>query len=620
MIWKTTFFAAGLCLTSLMSSVTGCAADVSTDSSAEEKNIAAATAAASQGKTTDPEGAMKDAAVQEIPFDYDPYKVLVWWICDDPTMPVDAIDDDLARSLDRDFFALWRTTIQAAPPAVATLARRNLGELSYQSLVAADPVFAIHRDHPQTVRLRTFDNMIEFVKRIDTPQWRSNAILAEMKRGNPVAAEQLAPKLAAMTDPIAEVWKRPATEAVLTSRGIADALDQPQAKVIEVPSVNLIADQIEQFDKIFIVRVSTDAPQSQVTVVEMDRLMRHFGAPTTESLGELTSSRIDVVASAIRDSFRPMVRIDEAGRKTATGLVRGGGLIVSDDSPGRINVGDILEPMLRKEDRNGKPFVVGPMDWSFLITQQADHRIVKMDFWSGRAGNLQGRKNNRTYRMGLRVKPRGRGSELKLHAKDNVDQALVGYEIYDKDLETEKTTFVGRTDWKGTLEIMPTDGPFRLLYVKNGGSILARLPIVPGLHRQDVANLVGDDDRLQAEAYINGIQNAIIDLVSVRELFKRRVQLRIERGEIDKAEELMIALRKQPTSRELNDAIGKRKVAFLDSIKNPSQLKKVDNMFSTTQDLLGKFINPKFIQDLETEFIAATKGKKESNKKESDDQ
>ena len=321
-------------------------------------------------------------------------------------------------------------------------------------------------------------------------------------------------------------------------------------------------------------------------------------------------AQIDASAGAIRDAFRPIVRVDNAGRKEAAGTVRAGGLIIADDSPARVSDGDILEPMIRKDDRNGDPFLVGPLDWAFMVVTGVadDARKVEMDYWSGRAGGLQGRKNNRTFRMGLRVRPRSRGSQLRLHAKGDPDDSLVGYEIYEKDLETQEMEFVGRTDWRGVLAVEPGEQPFRLLYVKNGGAVLARLPIVPGLHDQDVANLIGDDDRLGAEAYIKGVQNSIIDLVAVRELYKARINLRLERGEVDKAEELLLKLREQPTSRELNDTIAKRKVIFLETIKNGLQRRKVDAMFATTQDLLTKFINPKLLEDLETTMIRAKRG------------
>lgn len=541
------------------------------------------------------------------PFDYDPYKVLVWWICDDPSMPVASVAGDLTATLNRDFYALWRTEIRAAPASVATMARRDIARLSYEALTAADPVLAIKRDHPQAVRLRIFDNVVEFVDKVKTADWRARQLTAAMRQSGDQRVDAFAAKLESIDQSMVDAWADPSTEAVLTSRGIATTLREPEAKVIDAPAGDLIADQIESFDKIFLVKMDTLAVEPTVTVIELDRLMRHFGAPTTESLGEQNRQRLDVVAAAIRDSFRPIVRVDNAGKKNATGTLRGGGLIVEPSNPGLIAVGDILEPMLRKEDRNGNPFVIGPLDWSFLIANAVDGPVIEMDYWSGRSGGLQGRQNNRTFRMALRVRPRGRGSELRLHAKGDPDDSLVGYEIYEKNLETDEMSFVGRTDWKGTLQIQPSDGPFRLLYVKNGGAVLARLPIVPGLHRQDVANLIGDDDRLHAEAYVRGVENAILDLVAVRELYKARINLRLERGEIDKAEKLLQQLRDQPTSRELNDAIGKRKVVFLDTITNRNQLAKVENMFGTTQDLLAKFITPKLLEDLELAFLKANR-------------
>jgi hypothetical protein len=117
------------------------------------------------------------------------------------------------------------------------------------------------------------------------------------------------------------------------------------------------------------------------------------------------------------------------------------------------------------------------------------------------------------------------------------------------------------------MRVEPSEDRLRLLYVKNGGAVLARLPIVPGLHALDVADLSGDDTRLQAEAYIRGVQNAIIDLVAVRELFKARIRLRLERSEMPKAEALMVALRDQPSNEVLANDMGKK----ADILQQPAQ-------------------------------------------------
>ena len=234
---------------------------------------------------------------------------------------------------------------------------------------------------------------------------------------------------------------------------------------------------------------------------------------------------------------------------------------------------------------------------------------VQMDFYSGRGGGLQGRKNKRTFKTALKVRPELASTEMRLHLQRDPDFPLIGYELYQKDLDTGDMTFVGRTNWNGILKVEPTEDPLRLLYVKNGGAILARLPLVPGLYSQVVADLSGDDIRLQAEAYIRGAQNSIIDLVAIRELFKARVLLRLEQGQMEKAGDLLTALKDQPGSDELYGAIGKKQQEFINLLgnKNANQSRKVDEMFSTTRDLLQKHITPKLIEELDLAYIEAEK-------------
>ena len=223
-----------------------------------------------------------------------------------------------------------------------------------------------------------------------------------------------------------------------------------------------------------------------------------------------------------------------------------------------------------------------------------------MDYYSGMAGGLQGRKNKRTFKMGRLLRPQSETTELRLHAKGREDLPLIGYELYERELKSKTMTFVGRTDWNGRLEIEKTDDPMRLLYVKNGGAVLARLPLVPGLTPKAVADLSGDDMRLQAEAYVRGVQNAIIDLVAIRKLLAARIRLRLKKGQMKEAQELLVALSEQPTNEELaND--------FLKEIgtRNANQRRKVDIMFKETREMLGKQINPAMIRELEADVQRA---------------
>ena len=558
-----------------------------------------------------------------LPWDYSPYRVLIWLVSDDPKVSVSSIEQPLRKFLDRDYAAVWRVRIAEAPRAVATAARRDMGGMDYDMITAADPVLAVKRNHKDAVRLRVAENVAQYVTKVYGTAGRIDEVKRRAAEHGDKTVSGVAERLEVVNgDAIAvrNLWADEETEALLISRGLASTLDDPEAKLILPDLANLVSKSVEKCDKIFIVRVQTDRVPAQIEVVEMDTLMRHFG-PVAKMQAENRWTLPEAIGRTITRAFSPVVRIDNAGQKRATGLLRAGGLIVDKDSPADLKVGDVLEPMTRKNDRNGKPIIIGPIDWAFLNVTDFEGRNVKMDFYAGRAGGLQGRKNKRTFRTALRVRPFEEASVLRLHLKSDPSTPMIGYELYEKELKSTKMTFIGRTDWDGRLRITPTEGPFRLLYVKNGGAVLARLPIVPGLHKHDVADLSGDDTRLQAEAYIRGVQNSIIDLVAVRELFKARIHLRLERGDMEKAEALLTALREQPSNEQLANDMGKRQTDFNNILaRSVNQRAKVDEMFRTTRELLTTHINDKLVQDLQADMIAAKKnGGKLRKKSKKDD-
>jgi hypothetical protein len=664
--------------------------------------------------------------------------------------------------------------------------------LSYDSITAADPVLAVKRDHPEAVRIRIAKNVGEFVSKVYGTKGRIEEVKRRAAAVGDATIDGVVNRLEAVEGDAGEVqalWVKDETEAVLVSRGMAITLTEPAAKLMTPRISNLVSDAVDRYDKIFIVRVKRDVIPHQIDAVEFDSLMRHFG-PVASVQAATERSIPHAVGRAITKAFAPVVRIENAGQRSAVGLLRAGGLIVDQNSPANIRLDDVLEPMTRKNDRNGKPILIGPMDWSFLLvtepeiavlraakgtglktgdqlvsvsgrpveipqriekalsvhpageklaievdrngttkklaidisksstpvqlqylgftagqrrsqvivtdvipgspaegtlqkgdlilsvggtkvetvkslgqlvvtvesdnSNEADKRIklsimreeksqdvelmpsdlsarrqgqirtLAMDYYAGRAGGLQGRKNKRTFRVALKVRPFREATELRLHLQRKPDFPLIGYELYEKELTSTKMTFIGRTDWNGRLMIERSEDPFRLLYVKNGGAVLARLPIVPGLNPKEVADLSGDDMRLQAEAYIRGVQNSIIDLVAIRKLFEARIHLRLQKGEMKKAETLMNALRDQPSNEKLATDMGKKQTMFLKVLgtRNANQRRKVDEMFTITRELLSAQINPQLVRALEADMIAAIKNggklpaKKEVNENE----
>ncbi|KAA5541004.1 hypothetical protein FYK55_19080 [Roseiconus nitratireducens] len=575
--------------------------------------------AASDSTASDPTDAPEESEEDEEelqtgqPWDYSPYRVLIWIASRDARINAQTVHHSLAEYLDRDFNSIWRTTITDAPASVQTAAFRSMDDLTYDQIAASDPVIAVKRDHEDAIRIQTVKSLPRYVQAVPVTSGTRNDVLRRAEAfGDPSlgGAASVLKTFDGDALALAKTWNDPSTEAMLVTRGKASTFEKPGAKILTLPITELVETAVEEYDKIFVVRV--DGPSTSptrrpsVTVAELETLMRYFGAPVTTPYSgphDLAS----VIGYTVTEAFAPMVRIDDAGQDTATGMVRAANLILDPESPAAVPVGSALMPMIRKNNREGNPISIGPIEWAYLIATEKDGRDIKMDYYSGRPGGLQGRKNKRTFKMAMLLHPQDDSTLLRLHAKGREDEPLIGYELYERELNSKSMTFVGRTDWNGRLAIQKTDNPLRLLYVKNGGAVLARLPMVPGLTEMEVADLSGDDMRLQAEAYIRGVQNAIVDLVAIRKLLAARIRLRLREGKMKEAEDLLNALREQPTNEQLANDMGKKQGDFLKAIgnRNVNQRRKVDDMFKVTREMLGKQINPAVIRDLEADVNAA---------------
>src|SRR5690606_21675530 len=114
--------------------------------------------------------------------------------------------------------------------------------------------------------------------------------------------------------------------------------------------------------------------------------------------------------------------------------------------------------------------------------------------------------------IAIAVEPRGEVTELRLHARDGVDQPLVGFEVHQQDMGQKEGTVIGKTDRDGRIVIPPSKTPIQYAMVRSGGQWLARIPVVVGYDRLIEAPLVDDSRRLEAAERLAAIQEEIIDV------------------------------------------------------------------------------------------------------------
>ena len=148
----------------------------------------------------------------------------------------------------------------------------------------------------------------------------------------------------------------------------------------------------------------------------------------------------------------------------------------------------------------------------------------------------------------------------------------------------------------------------RVLLVKNGGELLARLPLVPGIPAEISAPIANDDQRLRAEGFIKGFEEELVDLVTRREVLLAQIRTRMDAGQYDEAESLIRQLRRLKTRDELGRSLGQEKIRLTSD--DAAVQHKIDAMFDDTRKLLQQHLDPETVEQLARELLEARTARK----------
>ncbi len=457
---------------------------------------------------------------------------------------------------------------------------------------------------------------------------------------------------------------------------------------------------LKENDKIFLASVDKIGESIRIQVKELDAFVRRMGEISSVSV--VYKSEIPrAIAELAKEAFAPIVRIEETDLKTAVLRAKATGLLTKEDHPIRVHPGDVLLPIVRRDDSNGNPTVLQTIPFTFVaVTEKIDNisRHYGAIFTASR-GSLSSAKNRRTQRVGLRLSPHYPDSSLKLAVQRTPGSAVVGAEIYRRTPGSDDLQMVGRTDWRGILPIgindlptiqydPPSDSrtsaianarklsldpvpppeyqvvgesvpglsrsapdteslsavkdsnksgggkqvsdsenettastapaipkkpkgfikislPLYLYYVKNGDTLLARLPIVNGMKPMEQADLPDDRRRLETEAFLKGLQGEILDLVIRRKILESRIKQEIRKKDMVKAEKLLEDLKRVKSFEKMSEqveAIQRRALSIERGTLLSGVTKKIDAMLDVTRQLMQKYLQDTLVRTLENEI------------------
>lgn len=371
-------------------------------------------------------------------------------------------------------------------------------------------------------------------------------------------------------------------------------------------------------DKVFFLSIGRSWNGFRVVVHELDCNTHCWGGIVRQDVAQISNlSPISVSGilrafSPLAEIGKPVMEVDEEGNFKRTprfvARLRAGKLVVGEDSPVLVGPGTVLRPILSRNDRLGrpKPGGVRPIPWTYLSVLSREGGKLDCQVFSGARSPISPRNSRRTERFALAIKRRHKSTILELRARENPDKVLIGYDVFSRP-PTKDTSipsqYLGRTDYRGKITIAPAENVLRLVYIKNGRELLARLPVVPGLEVETTVSLIDDDQRLEAEGFVRGMQQRLVDLVVERKILAVRTRQRIKDGKFDEAKDLIDELRSLQSPLDLSMRLDRQRQLFATSNKRAE--KQINVLFADTMKLLRDSAETKVVEQLSGELASA---------------
>lgn len=373
----------------------------------------------------------------------------------------------------------------------------------------------------------------------------------------------------------------------------------------EIPMDRLTAvdPEVLRADKVMTLVVTRADANFPCDAREFDVATQRWSAPVRR----LARQRSVIPVAALRalaDCFAPLGLIDSADDGQATVILRGGAM-AKEDSPARVAVGDVMLPVVRRNDPMGRLQAGGisVVPWTLLEVHRSHKVTADCTVFSGLRRPLRGRSSYRTRRLAIVVRSSSQPTNLVLKSRADPERPLSGYQILVRTPSDEKLDLLGETDADGRIPVPPSDGRLQLVYVKSGTRALVRLPVLPGATPEVTVALADDQPRLATEAFLAGMEDQLTDLAVRRTFMAAQIRAKIGAGQVAEAAKLLDKYRLLPTAVQLGDALQRERAQL--RVEDKGIEAQIDKLFRSTREKMTKYLDSQADRKLVAEVAKA---------------
>ncbi len=391
---------------------------------------------------------------------------------------------------------------------------------------------------------------------------------------------------------------------------------------------------VEDVDKLVLIAVRWHPEGYSLTAREYDNFVRRWSMPIHRTTRQDEALPEQVFAILFR-AVAPLAQFELNANDEKHILLkpRGAALMRPNSGEPWTKPGEVFVPILRRTMRGGQLIENGIhiVPWTFVQVVEGDagrggpsggwypaHFAPQTpqnepvptpqtaaQIFSGTRRPFGIRRQGRVEQVAIAVRSDPVDTVLSLHSRTTADKPLVGYEVFSQeDLKKPGSLArIGSTDREGRLEIPPGKSPVRLIFVKNGVHLLARLPIVPGAQPEISVPLPDDDARLAAETRLAALREDLIDVVARRNILMARVRQRIKKKDFAGAQKLIGEINELPGRSQFNLEL--TTAARRTRSDDPQIQRRIDQLFEGTQAALSQYLDVRPISELSDELRAA---------------
>ena len=372
------------------------------------------------------------------------------------------------------------------------------------------------------------------------------------------------------------------------------ASNQPSTDDIAPTLESLLQNELppdwDTHDKVFLAVISPRVIRSAIGwslgVLEFDVRTRRFGEMSRGDVSQL-SQLPERLFRGLTESLTPIAKVVRVDDSKITLEERAGELLAMQSVLPLTQSRQVLLPVTRTDDRDGNPRLIRRVDWTFLFVDKNANGLISTTLHTGLRSPINARMRPRHQQLALLARPKYDHSTIRLASYISRESPVPVCDILESIPGRKQAVLVGTTTPVGEfqLDYLP-DRPVRLLFVRNGAHLIARLPIMPGVDPIVTAEIPVADSTLYAESLVLGIQEEVLDLVATRQILVSQAVTFRQRSDRRRFDETLQKLRRLKTQRDYISELNILRLQL--AYDDPVSRRRIETMLDQTRTMVEK--------------------------------